>query len=59
MKVKVIKLDDRYDNHSQQEKENIGKVYEALKFKDGLYQNQMTKNLFAIMRICVQVREMI
>lgn len=33
MKVKVIKLDDRY-NRSELEKQMIGKVYEALKFND-------------------------
>ena len=33
MKVKVIKLDDRYQR-SPEEQEMVGKVFEALKFKD-------------------------
>lgn len=48
MKVKVIKLDDRYDNHSQQIKENVGKVFEALKFKDRFEEDEAYKDMYAL-----------
>ncbi|MBQ2871634.1 hypothetical protein IJE86_08025 [bacterium] len=34
MKVKVVKLDDRYDGHLQEQKEMIGKVFDALRFRN-------------------------
>ena len=47
MKVKVIKLDDRHDIY-EPEKERIGKVYEALKFKSNYEEDENYKDYYAL-----------
>lgn len=47
MKVKVIKLDDRYD-FPQYQKEAIGKVFEALKFEDDYEAEEKYKEKYAL-----------
>lgn len=47
MKVKVIKLDDRYDI-PEWEKEKIGEIFEALKFKDKYEPEEKYKDKYAL-----------
>ena len=48
MKVKVIKLDDRYDFHSEEEKERVGKVFEALKYRNTYDEDERYHDFYAL-----------
>lgn len=48
MRVKLIKLDDRYDNYNEEIKNRIGKIFEALKFVDKYETNEKYKEMYAL-----------
>lgn len=48
MKVKVIKLDDRHQNHSDFEKEKLGKIYNAIQFEDNWQEEEEYKKTYAL-----------
>ena len=49
MKVKVIKLDDRYlDLFTDEEKGRIGKIFEALKFHDKFNPDEKYQEMYAL-----------
>ena len=48
MKVKVLQLDDRCEFPSDEEKEKIGKIFNALQFEDSLQENEKYKKMYAL-----------
>lgn len=48
MKVKVLQLDDRFENHPEGEKEKIGKVFNALQYENKWEENKQYKKMYAL-----------
>lgn len=49
MKVKVIQLDDRYDYlYTDEERERVGKVFEALKYHDTYDADERYHDMYAL-----------
>ena len=46
MKVKVLQLDDRFKNHTEEEEERIGKIFNALQFEYDWEKNEKYKKMY-------------